>query len=145
MSQIRFGELCEILNKIQNEHYSEKPNVFRTFMLKCCSDNLTEFYPILRLFLPEYDKERGAYGLKERKLGEIIAHILNLPKTTSDYKALLNYSTSLQNNLSDFTDVACSVLRKRFLKSANLSVGDVNKYLDNIAKYHNSIRNRNSF
>lgn len=141
MSELLFYDFCKILNNVQCEiQHQKKIQIIKNFIAENTSDNLFEFYPVLRLLLPKLDKERGAYGLQERKLAEIIARTLNLQKNTSDYRLLFNYSQHLQKNLKNFVDVACSLLRRRFLKSGNLKIKDINDYLNNISKFQNNIR-----
>ena len=46
-------------------------------------------YGIIRLLLPNDDKKRGNYGLKERNLAKLISECLNLSK--ADYEKLYHY------------------------------------------------------
>lgn len=46
------------------------------------------FYPILRLLLPQSDRERIAYGLKESKLGKHLVEVLSISKESDDGKKL---------------------------------------------------------
>lgn len=49
------------------------------------------FYPILRLLLPQLDRDRGAYGVKEHNLAKVYIRILGLPKEGHDASKLLNF------------------------------------------------------
>ncbi|CAF4809570.1 unnamed protein product, partial [Rotaria socialis] len=44
------------------------------------------FYSILRLLLPQSDRERIAYGLKESKLGKHLVEVLSISKDSDDGK-----------------------------------------------------------
>jgi DNA ligase-4 len=46
------------------------------------------FYTILRLLLPQSDRERIAYGLKESKLGKHLVEVLSISKDSDDGKKL---------------------------------------------------------
>ena len=46
------------------------------------------FYPILRLLVPQSDRERIAYGLKESKLGKHLVEVLSISKDSDDGKKL---------------------------------------------------------
>ena len=46
-------------------------------------------YSIMRLILPEDDKDRGNYGLKEKALAKLITQCLNLNK--AEYERLYHY------------------------------------------------------
>jgi DNA ligase-4 len=52
------------------------------------------FYPVLRLLLPQSDRERIAYGLKESKLGRHLVEVLSISKDSDDGKKLY-----VENNL----------------------------------------------
>lgn len=146
MSEIPFKKLVEVFNNVKNERdHSNKITIIRSFITNYCTNNLTLFYPVLRLFLPKLDKERGAYGLQQRKIAEILVHILKISKNTNDYNTLLNYKSHLDSSLNDFADVAAILLRTRFLKSSHLKVSEVNEYLDNISNYKDNIRNKCNF
>lgn len=45
----------------------------------------------MRLLLPQWDRERGAYGLREYVLAKKYIKILGLPDKDSDAQRLLNY------------------------------------------------------
>ena len=45
----------------------------------------------MRLFLPQVDKTRPAYGMKETVLAKYYIEILNIAKESVDAKKLLNY------------------------------------------------------
>jgi DNA ligase 4 len=46
------------------------------------------FYPIIRLLVPQSDRERIAYGLKESKLGKHLVEVLSISKDSDDGKKL---------------------------------------------------------
>ena len=46
------------------------------------------FYPIIRLLVPQSDRERIAYGLKESKLGKHLVEVLSISKESDDGKKL---------------------------------------------------------
>ena len=46
------------------------------------------FYSIIRLLLPQSDRERIAYGLKESKLGKHLVEVLSISKDSDDGKKL---------------------------------------------------------
>lgn len=49
------------------------------------------FFPVLRVLLPALDKDRGAYGVKERKLADLYIRILGIKKEAPDAVKLINY------------------------------------------------------
>jgi len=94
------------------------------------------FYPILRLLLPQSDRERIAYGLKESKLGKHLVEVLSISKDSDDGKKLLNFrvqkNTRTQKG-SDFAEVAYYVLKNRCNEDVTMSIWEINKILDEIA------------
>ena len=49
------------------------------------------FFPVMRLLIPQLDKGRPAYGMKETVLAKYYIEILNIAKDSVDAKKLLNY------------------------------------------------------
>ena len=52
---------------------------------------LDTFFSVMRLLVPQADKSRPAYGLKETALAKQCSDILNIAKDSRDAKKLLNY------------------------------------------------------
>ena len=52
---------------------------------------LDTFFSVMRLLVPQADKSRPAYGLKETALAKQYIDILNIAKDSRDAKELLNY------------------------------------------------------
>lgn len=94
------------------------------------------FFPILRLILPTCERERGAYNLKETKLGNLLVKVLSLNKQSADAQKLIHFR-SVNNSFqdSDFPGVVYMVLKDRVTQSSSsLMVKDINEILDKIAK-----------
>ena len=49
------------------------------------------FYPAMRLLLPQLDRQRPAYGMKETALAKQYIDILSIAKESPDAQKLLNY------------------------------------------------------
>lgn len=49
------------------------------------------FYPALRVLLPALDKDRGAYGVKEKRLADLYIKVLGIRKDAPDALKLINY------------------------------------------------------
>lgn len=147
-SQIPFSDLCKLCEKISSARKDQKQqilkkylNYFRDFAEKNPEAN-TSFYPIMRLLLPQLDRERSAYGVKENTLAHIYIKILCLPKEGIEAEKLINYRAPKSGTgAGDFAEVASWVLKKYFPEGRNLSVEDVNIYLDKIA-FNNASNDR---
>jgi DNA ligase-4 len=66
----------------------------------------------MRLILPQLDKERANYGLKEAVLAKLLAEALGLSKDAEDAKKLQNWRKGGQragSNAGNFPFVAAEV------------------------------------
>ncbi|XP_047525298.1 DNA ligase 4 isoform X3 [Pieris napi] len=143
-NNVLFGDFCTILDRInkkkKHRHEQDKilinfVNEFRINSGKLITKKNATFFPILRLLLPDKDRERNPYNLKETKLGALLVKVLSLNKQSHDAQELLNFR-SVQNSFhdSDFAGIAFFVLKNRIpQKIGLLTIGDVNALLDKIA------------
>ncbi|XP_053563764.1 DNA ligase 4 [Bombina bombina] len=145
-SKVPFADLCCTLEKIQkSKNRQEKAKIFKQFvdswrnfheaLHKKQLKTTDSFYPAMRLILPQLERERMAYGIKETMLAKLYIKVLGLPKEGKDALKLLNYRTPTSSNsdAGDFAAIAYFVLRSRCPKQGNLSIQDVNDHLDSIA------------
>lgn len=96
-------------------------------------------YGILRLLLPQCERDRGPYGIKENTFAKIYIRILNLPKNGLDAQKLLNYKAPSSSTAisADFADVAFWVLKSRCKpKHLDIFINTINEHLDRIALSH---------
>ncbi|XP_006846744.1 PREDICTED: DNA ligase 4 [Chrysochloris asiatica] len=98
----------------------------------------------MRLILPQQERERMAYGIKETMLAKLYIELLNLPKEGKDALKLLNYRapTGTRGDAGDFAMIAYFVLKPRCLQKGSLSIQQVNDVLDSVAS-NNSARKKN--
>ncbi|XP_077997197.1 DNA ligase 4-like [Glandiceps talaboti] len=144
-SKIRFEELCGFLERVQKKSGTDaKKKLFREFLEKWreCHDSLhtdnpntkDSFFPAMRLLLPQLERERLAYGIKEHTLAKYYIEILGLGKESQDAKKLLNYKApTAKQEAGDFASVAYFVLQNRCPQHGSLTIKDVNDCLDSIA------------
>ncbi|CAH4031343.1 unnamed protein product [Pieris brassicae] len=143
-NNVLFGDFCKVLdylNKNKKHRHEQNKilinfiNEFRINSGKLVSKKNVTFFPILRLLLPDKDRERNPYNLRETKLGALLVKVLSLNKRSHDAQQLLNFR-SVQNSFhdSDFAGIAFFVLKNRIPKKiGHLTIGDVNALLDKIA------------
>ncbi|XP_046387082.1 DNA ligase 4 [Ischnura elegans] len=151
-SQSSFLELCQLFEKLLScklkqkryetlcKYVSDFRRKWKSLHKEGCKTT-DSYFPVLRLMVPSLDRARGPYGVKEHTLARIYVRILCLPKEGSDATKLLNYRVPkfAGSVAGDFAEVAYWVLNSRCPQSSqNISVEDVNKHLDNLAKYHAS-------
>ncbi|XP_029375946.1 DNA ligase 4 [Echeneis naucrates] len=145
-AQVPFLHLCNTLEKIQKSKPRPDKSKFlgdfiaswRKFHSALHKDrpNTTDsFYPAMRLIVPPFERERMAYGIKESMLAKLYIDVLGLPKDGQEANKLLNYRapTTSQGEAGDFAGMAYFVLKKRCSHQGNLSIKEVNDFLDSVA------------
>ncbi|ESZ94553.1 hypothetical protein SBOR_5043 [Sclerotinia borealis F-4128] len=119
--------------------HEERRNAILRFMSRWRSEVGDDFFPALRLIIPEKDRDRAMYGLKEASVGRLIIKLLNLSKDSDDGYNLLNWKLPARGppsaNSGDFPGRCYEVLSKRPMrqKVGDMSIGEVNEMLDKLA------------
>lgn len=152
-SHVPFADLCSTLERIQRSkgraekirHFSEFLDSWRKFhdaLHKNQKDVTDSFYPAMRLILPQLERERMAYGIKETMLAKLYIELLNLPREGKDALKLLNYRapTAAHGDAGDFAMTAYFVLKPRCSQKGSLSVQQVNELLDSVASSNSARR-----
>jgi DNA ligase-4 len=89
-------------------------------------------YPILRLLMPNDDRDRGNYGLKEKNMSKVIADSLNITK--EDYLRLHHYKNPSFHKtgvgIGDFSLCVHDVVKNYCHEASSLTVNDLNSMLD---------------
>ncbi|XP_023828890.1 DNA ligase 4 [Salvelinus sp. IW2-2015] len=145
-AQVPFLHLCTTLEKIQKTKLRPDKSKFlrdfidswRKFHAALHKDNPTttdSFYPAMRLIVPSFERERMAYGIKESMLAKLYIDVLGLPKNGPEANKLLNYRTptTSQGEAGDFALMTYFVLKKRCTSQGNLTIREVNDFLDSVA------------
>ncbi|GAU99032.1 DNA ligase 4 [Ramazzottius varieornatus] len=100
------------------------------------------FFPFLRLLLPEADRDRPAYGMKETVLARMFIQELSLVKGGKASETLLHWTKNKpqgadHREVADFAGVAYHVLQDRLSKDGyetGMSIYDINKFLDELGE-----------
>ena len=98
-----------------------------------------DIYPALRLIIPEKDRERAMYGLKEKVLGKNLVKIMKIDRNSEDGSALLNWKLPGQNTASrmagDFAGRCYEVIQKRpyRVEVGDMTIEEVNQRLEELA------------
>ena len=50
-----------------------------------------DFYPAMRLILPEKDRDRPMYGLKEKAIGKLLVKLMKISPDAEDGYNLINW------------------------------------------------------
>ncbi|CAK7567134.1 MAG: DNA ligase (ATP) [Sporothrix epigloea] len=119
--------------------HEQRRAIILRFISRWRSEVGNDFYPALRLILPEKDRDRSVYGLKESMIGKILVKLMKIDKNSEDGYNLLHWKLPGQNGVNrmagDFAGRCYEVLAKRPLRTAagDLRIGQVNALLDKLA------------
>ncbi|CAH1249356.1 LIG4 [Branchiostoma lanceolatum] len=151
---VPFTHLCTMLEGVDRAKGKDnKKKIFKEFLDKWREfhnsvhkdDPNTEdsFYPAMRLILPQCERERIAYGIKEFTLAKYYIEILGLAKDSPDALKLLKYRapSHAKGEAGDFAAVAYFVLKNRCPEKGSLTIQEVNDLLDSIAT-NNAAKNK---
>uniref|UniRef100_UPI00358EDA60 DNA ligase 4 isoform X2 n=1 Tax=Myxine glutinosa TaxID=7769 RepID=UPI00358EDA60 len=156
-SQVPFEDLCNVLDRVRKgktrpdklRPWCDFVDGWRRFHASLhVSSAGTQvavegdtFFPALRLVLPQQDRDRPAYGLKESALGKLYVNVLGLSADSKDGRRLLNYRAPMggasRTDSGDFAAAIHAVLEHRCPSTGRLSIADINAELDAMAA-HNS-------
>ncbi|KMQ45154.1 Nucleic acid-binding, OB-fold [Trichophyton rubrum] len=98
-----------------------------------------DFFPAFRLIVPEKDRDRAMYGLKEKAIGKLLIKVMKIDKNSEDGYNLLNWKLPGQRAATamtgDFAGRCFEVISKRPLRTevGDMSIADVNSRLDDLA------------
>lgn len=135
-----FKDLCEFFEIIkQTKGLGEKQKVLQENFKKIRNDlqnDASKFFQIFRLILPNLDRERDSYNMKEAKVARTLIKMLDLPPGND--RTVLSKSYMMAAQATDFGDVVFSVIRKYVSsRQTSLTIQEVNAYLDDLAKRKN--------
>lgn len=122
----------------QNPH-EIRQNIIERFISRWRKEVGSDIYPAFRLIIPEKDRERAMYGLKEKTIAKLLIKIMRLNKDAEDAYNLLNWKQPGQNSVSrmagDFAGRCYEVISKRpiLTEVGNMTIGEVNDFLDQLS------------
>ncbi|OJJ50946.1 hypothetical protein ASPZODRAFT_148327 [Penicilliopsis zonata CBS 506.65] len=107
-----------------------------------------DIYPAFRLILPDKDRDRAMYGIKEKVIGKMLVKLMKIDRNSEDGFNLLNWKlpgqtgvvgagggTAAARMAGDFAGRCYDVLSKRPLRSevGSMRIDEVNAKLDELA------------
>ncbi|KAK2737554.1 DNA ligase (ATP) [Myotisia sp. PD_48] len=115
-------------------------DVIARFISKWREQVGNDFFPAFRLIIPEKDRDRAMYGLKEKAIGKLLVKVMKIDKNSEDGYNLLNWKLPGQNAASvmmagDFAGRCFEVISKRPMRTevGDMTIEDVNESLDRLA------------
>ncbi|PSN66234.1 DNA ligase 4 [Corynespora cassiicola Philippines] len=117
-------------------------NIIERFMKRWRRDVGNDFFPAMRLILPDKDRDRAMYGLKEKTIAKILIKVTKVNKDAEDAKNMVNWKLPGQLNSAsassagDFPARCYELLSKRQLKSTlgDMTIAEVNITLDQLSQ-----------
>ena len=135
-----------IARKKQGPHGPSNPNphevrqtIIENFITRWRKEVGNDIYPAFRLVLPEKDRERAMYGLKEKTIAKLLIKILKINKDSDDGHALNNWKQPGQTTASrmagDFAGRCYEVISKRPRREevGSMTIAEVNERLDRLS------------
>ncbi|KAK6992215.1 DNA ligase [Favolaschia claudopus] len=133
-----FGILVALFDKLQNERkLDRRKRLMGTWFNHWRDEKGHDLYPVLRLILPQKDRERAVYGLKEKNLAKTYIKLIPLGMRDPDAIRLLNWKKPTEHDKTsgDFPTVLYEVVSKRSsVIEGSLSVEELNDILDELSK-----------
>ena len=119
--------------------HGQRRRIIEQFISRWREEVGNDFYPALRLILPDKDRDRGVYGLKEAAIGKLLVKLIKIDKNSDDGFSLLKWripgGNSAAHMTGDFAGRCFTVLKKRQVRSepGDMTIADVNELLDNLS------------
>ncbi|KDR80522.1 hypothetical protein GALMADRAFT_240825 [Galerina marginata CBS 339.88] len=133
-----FGILVGLFEKLQNERKQDRRRkLIDAWFTHWRQEKGYDLYPVLRLVLPQKDRERAVYGLKEKNLAKTYIKLIPLGMRDPDAIRLLNWKkpTEREKTSGDFPTVLYEVVSKRSsVVEGTLSIDELNEILDELSK-----------
>ncbi|RXW22137.1 hypothetical protein EST38_g3713 [Candolleomyces aberdarensis] len=133
-----FSVLVGLFEKLATERkHDRRRKLLDSWFTHWRNEKGYDLYPVLRLLLPQKDRERAVYGLKEKNLAKTYIKLIPLGMRDPDSIRLLNWKRPTERDKSsgDFPQILCEVVSKRSsVIEGNLTIDDLNEVLDDLAK-----------
>ncbi|RDB23717.1 DNA ligase 4 [Hypsizygus marmoreus] len=134
-----FGILVGLFEKLQVERKHDRRKKLIDAWFNHWRDEIGyDLYPVLRLILPQKDRERAVYGLKEKNLAKTYIKLIPLGMKDPDAIRLLNWKKPTERDKAsgDFPTVLFEVVSKRSsVIEGSLSIDELNDILDDLSKH----------
>jgi DNA ligase 4 len=94
-----------------------------------------DIYPAFRLIMPDKDRDRTMYGVKEKILAKYLVKVMKIDRNSEDAHNILDWKRTTTSAAGDFPGRCYEVLQKRpvRVKVGDMTIGEVNDLLDQLA------------
>ena len=114
-------------------------SIIERFISKWRNNVGNDIYPAFRLIVPDKDRDRAMYGLKEKAIAKLLLRAMRISKDSPDGQSLIDFKRPGYGFSSaaagDFALRCFEVINKRPLKEepGDLTVEEVNRLLDKLS------------
>lgn len=119
--------------------HEQRRAIIERFISRWRKEVGNDIYPAFRLIVPEKDRDRAMYGLKEKTIGKILVRVMKIDKNSEDGFNLLNWKLpgvkATSAMAGDFAGRCFEVISKRpmLIIVGKLTIGEVNEMLDRLS------------
>ncbi|KAI9928265.1 hypothetical protein ASPWEDRAFT_38929 [Aspergillus wentii DTO 134E9] len=119
--------------------FERRRDVIERFISRWRKEVGDDIYPAFRLILPDKDRDRAMYGIKEKVIGKMLVKIMKIDKNSEDGFNLLNWKLPGQaaatRMAGDFAGRCYDVLSKRPMRTevGDMTIEEVNEKLDRLS------------
>ena len=122
--------------------HEAKRNILERYIANWRKQVGNDFYPAMRLMIPDKDRDRAMYGLKEKAIAKVLVKLTKISKDSDDAKHMLNWKLPGQlhktsaSTAGDFAGRCYDVLstRELYSKSSDMTIAEVNSALDKLSQ-----------
>jgi len=119
-----------------------KRNIIERYIASWRKNVGDDFYPAMRLIIPDKDRDRAMYGLKEKAIAKVLIKLTKISKDSDDAKHILNWKLPGQlhkasaSTAGDFAGRCYEVLQSRQWNTelGKMSIAEVNVALDKLSQ-----------
>lgn len=116
-----------------------KRDVIERFIARWRKEVGNDIFPAFRLIMPEKDRDRGMYGLKEATIGKLLIKIMRIGKDSDDAQNIIRWKLPGFRTSSamagDFAGRCHEVISKRPQRTTpgDMTIAEVNECLDRLS------------
>ncbi|WRT63833.1 uncharacterized protein IL334_000758 [Kwoniella shivajii] len=134
-----FSLLCTMMDRLRTEEASKRKDILSRFMELWRIKVGNDLYPLIRLLLPDRDRERPVYNLKEAMLAKCYIEVLGLDRHSDAAMRLIKWKQPIDgqadSHSGDFARVCYyEIAARSTVEQGQLSIDAVNTLLDQMAQ-----------
>ncbi|TEA21530.1 DNA ligase 4 [Colletotrichum sidae] len=129
----------------------QRRHIIQRFFSRWRSEVGNDIYPAFRLIMPDKDRDRGVFGLKENTIAKLLVKLMRIDKNSDDGYNLLHWKlpgrTIASRLAGDFPGRCYEVLAKRPKRRepGTMTIAEVNELLDILAGSSGELENLEVF